>query len=61
MNDVFRGSEFICAHIYELLVLTKVNKTDHVHIFELNLNTLREKYSNEILKILSLERPKWNM
>ena len=30
MNDLFHGLKFICAYIYDLLILTKGDCTDHV-------------------------------
>ena len=42
MNDLFQGFEFICAYIYELLIQTKVDCTDHVQKLELTLNKLKE-------------------
>ena len=43
MNDLFHGFEFICAYIYELLVLTKRYWIDHVQKLELTLNKLKVK------------------
>ena len=31
MNELFHGFELICACIDDLLILTKVECTDHVH------------------------------
>ena len=42
MNDLFQGFEFICAYIYDLLILTKGYWTHHVHKLELTLNKLKE-------------------
>ena len=61
MNDLFHGFEFICACIYDLLILTKSDWTDHVHNLELTLNKLKGKgfkCKNVILKIHSLVKPK---
>ena len=41
MNDLIHGFEFICAYIYDLLVLTQVYWTDHVQKLELRLNKLK--------------------
>ena len=38
MNDLFRAFEFIHAYIDNLLILKKVDWTDHVQKLELNLN-----------------------
>ena len=38
MNDLFNGFKFICVYIYDLLILTKGDCTDHVHKLELTLN-----------------------
>ena len=43
MNDLFHGFEFIRAYIEDVLILTKVDWTDHVHNLELTLNKLKEK------------------
>ena len=42
-NDLFHGFEFISAYIYDLLISTKGDWTDHVHKLELTLNKLKEK------------------
>ena len=41
MNDLFRGFDFICAYIYDLVVLTKGNWIDYVQKLELTLNKLK--------------------
>ena len=41
MNDLFHWFGFICAYIYDLLLLTKKYWTDHVHKLELNLSKLK--------------------
>ena len=41
MNDLFQGFEYIRAYIYGLLILTKVDLTDHVQKLELALNKLK--------------------
>ena len=61
MNDLFHGFEFIRAYIYDLLILTKGDWTDHIQKLELTLNELKEKYLNVILKSLSSEKLKWNI
>ena len=43
MNDLFHGFEFICAHIYDFLILTKRDCTYNVHGIELIFNKLRIK------------------
>ena len=43
MNDLFHRFEFICAYIDKLLILTKVDWTDHVQQLELTLNKMNEK------------------
>ena len=43
MNDSFHGLEFICACIYDILILTKVVCTDHVQKLVLMLNKLNGK------------------
>ena len=43
MNDLFHGFEFICAYIYDVLIPTKGDWTDHIHNLELTLNKLNEK------------------
>ena len=40
MNDLFRGFKFT---IDKILILTKVNWTDHVQTLELTVNKLKEK------------------
>ena len=42
MNDLFHGSEFFCAYIDDLLILTKGDWIDHVQKLELPLNKLNE-------------------
>ena len=61
MNHLFHGCEFIRVRIDNLLVLTKVYWTDHVHKIELNLNKWKEKGPNKILRGLYLETLKWNI
>ena len=41
MNDLFHGFEFIRVYIYDHLISTKGNWTDHVHKLKLNLNKLK--------------------
>ena len=41
MIYLFQGFEFICAYIYELLILTKVDWTDHVHKLEITFNKVK--------------------
>ena len=41
MNYLFRGFEFICAYIDELLILTQGDWKDHVHNMELTSNKLK--------------------
>ena len=43
MNDLFHGFEFIRAYIYDLLILTKGHKKDHLQKLELMLNKMKEK------------------
>ena len=43
MNDLFHGFEFIRAYIYELLILIKVDCTDHVQNLELTLDKMKVK------------------
>ena len=43
MDDLFHGFEIICAYIDELLILTKVYWTDHLHNIELTRNKLKGK------------------
>ena len=43
MNDLFHGYKFICAYIYDFLVLTEGYWTDHVHKLELMINKLKGK------------------
>ena len=43
MNDLFNVLEFIHAYIDDLLVLTKLDWTDHVQKLELTLNKLKLK------------------
>ena len=40
MNDLFHGFEFICAYIYYLLILIKVDWTGYVQKLKLSLNKL---------------------
>ena len=61
MIYLFHGFEFISAYINEILILTKENWTDHVQKLYLTPNKMKEKYLNVILKIFSLENPKWNI
>ena len=42
-NDLFRGFEFICAYIDDLLVLTKEDWTDNVEKLELTIDELKGK------------------
>ena len=42
MNNLFQSFYFICAYIYDLLILTKGYWTHHVHKLELTLNKLKE-------------------
>ena len=41
MNDFFHELEFICAYIYDILVLTKGDWMYHVHNLEFTLNKLK--------------------
>ena len=43
MNDLFNIFEFICAHIKEILILTKGDWTYHVQKLELMFNIMKEK------------------
>ena len=43
MNYLFHGFEFIHAYIYEILILTKGDCTDHVQKRELILNKMKGK------------------
>ena len=43
MNDLFHGFEFICAYIYDLLILTKGDWTNNLQKLELTLNKLKGK------------------
>ena len=43
INDVFHLFEFICAHIYDLFMSTKVDWKDHVQNLELTVNKLMGK------------------
>ena len=61
INDLFHGSGFIRACIYDLLVLTKVDCTYHVQNLELTLNKMNENDLNVILKSHSSDKPKWNI
>ena len=61
MNDLFHGFEFIHEYIYDLLTLTKGDYIDHTQNLQLTLKKLKENYLNEILKIISWEKPKWNI
>ena len=61
MNDLFHGCLFICAYIDELLILSKLDWTDHVQNLELTLNKLKGKGPNVILKVHSLVELKWNI
>ena len=50
MRNLSQGFEFICSDIYDLLILTKWDWTDHVKKLELNLNKPKEsdiKYNIE--------------
>ena len=46
MHDLFYGFEFIPAYIDDLLMLTKGDRTDHIHNLELTLNKLKGKGLN---------------
>ena len=41
MNDLFQGFEFIRVYIDNILLLTNVYWTDHVHKLDLTLNKLK--------------------
>ena len=43
MNDLFHGFEFIREYIYDMLIPTKGDWTDHVHKLELTLHELKGK------------------
>ena len=43
MNDLFHGSKFIRAYIYDILILGKRDWKDHVQKLELTLNNLKGK------------------
>ena len=43
MNDLFHGFDSICAYIYDLLILTKGDWTDHIQRLELTHNKLKGK------------------
>ena len=61
MNDLFHGFEFIRAYIDDILILTKGYWRDHIQKLELTPNKLKENDLNVILKILSFDKPKWNI
>ena len=61
MNDFFHGFEFIRAFIYDVLILTKRDWTDHMKRLNFILSKLEVKGLNVILKSLSLDKPKWNI
>ena len=61
MNDLFQGFEFICEYMDKLLIPTKGDWTYHVQKLERTLNKLKEVDPNVILKVLSSEKPKWNI
>ena len=42
-NYLFHGFEFIRAYIYDILILTKGERTDHIHKLESTLNKLKGK------------------
>ena len=43
INDLFHGFEFIRAYIDDLLILTKVDRTDGLHKLELTIIKLKGK------------------
>ena len=43
INDLFHVFKFICAYIYDLLIITKVYWTDHVQKLGSTLNIMKEK------------------
>ena len=43
MNDLFHWFEFICAHAYKILILTKGDWEYYSHSLDLTLNKLKEK------------------
>ena len=59
MNDLFRVFKFIRAYIDKTFIFLKLYWTDNVHRLELNINKMKEKDLNVILKSHSLDRPKW--
>ena len=61
MNDLFHGFEFICLCIDDILILTKVDWSNHVQKLELTLNKIKEKDLNLILKRLSSDKPECNI
>ena len=61
IDYLFHGFEFICEYNDGLLILTKIDCTDHVQKLQITLNKLKENDLNVILKIISLEKPKWDI
>ena len=61
MNYSFHGFEFIRTTIYEILILTKRYYTYHVQKLGLTLNKLKGKGLKCDIKIISSDRPKWNI
>ena len=41
MNDLFNGFEFICAYIYDVLILTEVDWTNILQKLELSIDKLK--------------------
>ena len=58
MNDLFHGFRFICAYIYDLLILTEGYWTDHVHKLELMINERKEKGLKYSIKTLFFRQTK---
>ena len=61
MNDLVHGFEYIRAYIDDLLILKKLDWTDHVQKLELPLNKLKEKGPKYNIKIISSDKPKWKI
>ena len=57
-NNLFHGFVFICAFIYDVLILTEGDWTDHIQNLELTLNKLKEKRPKCNIEIYLFEKTK---
>ena len=60
MNNLFQGFEFICVYIDKILILTKLDWTDHEKGLKLTLNKMKEKIFKYNIEKYFFRKTKWN-